>query len=370
MGKKNAHLNEIKESFDKIHSSLSKILNSEPDGVKISHRSLSGDHIYGGKIVKFCSTGITDNSSRTSLIVTETGITTPSITTEKICGDVKITGNLVADGEVRAEKLHVNELTSDVRITRASPLEFKKEDGKTVYNLGLYWVNSNNTHQLILRDNPDRLWSTASIDLNAEQEYLINGITVLGAGTLGPSIRKSNLSKVGILQDLQTNGNLTVDNFIFYETAAERVGIGTEAPNATLSVSKHNTEFVIEPSAEKSKIGNWTTHDLDIITDDTSRIHISGSGKITFGKEKSQPVSINGSLGINVKNPDADLCIAGSMKISGKQHSVGTDKPSNGTYTQGDIVWNGSPKPSGYVGWICVRSGTPGEWKPFGAIAR
>ena len=38
------------------------------------------------------------------------------------------------------------------------------------------------------------------------------------------------------------------------------------------------------------------------------------------------------------------------------------------TYNIGDIVWNQSPTPSGFVGWICMRAGTPGEWKAFGQI--
>ena len=48
---------------------------------------------------------------------------------------------------------------------------------------------------------------------------------------------------------------------------------------------------------------------------------------------------------------------------------VGSGTPTEGSYRVGDIVWNTAPRPTGYVGWICVREGTPGEWKPFGQIA-
>ena len=48
----------------------------------------------------------------------------------------------------------------------------------------------------------------------------------------------------------------------------------------------------------------------------------------------------------------------------------GTKEPTSGSFRQGDIVWNENPIPTGYVGWICVRTGTPGEWKPFGQIGR
>jgi hypothetical protein len=46
----------------------------------------------------------------------------------------------------------------------------------------------------------------------------------------------------------------------------------------------------------------------------------------------------------------------------------GTAAPTAGVYSIGDITWNTSPTAGGKVGWICVTAGTPGTWKPFGAI--
>lgn len=42
--------------------------------------------------------------------------------------------------------------------------------------------------------------------------------------------------------------------------------------------------------------------------------------------------------------------------------------PTSGAYARGDIVYNNAPSASGKVGWVCVTAGTPGTWKPFGAI--
>lgn len=42
--------------------------------------------------------------------------------------------------------------------------------------------------------------------------------------------------------------------------------------------------------------------------------------------------------------------------------------PTTGTWTQGDIVWQQSPVAGGYIGFVCVASGTPGTWKEWGAI--
>ena len=43
--------------------------------------------------------------------------------------------------------------------------------------------------------------------------------------------------------------------------------------------------------------------------------------------------------------------------------------PVSGTYVQGDILYNSIPTAGGYIGWVCVTSGTPGTWKTFGAIS-
>lgn len=42
--------------------------------------------------------------------------------------------------------------------------------------------------------------------------------------------------------------------------------------------------------------------------------------------------------------------------------------PTTGTHQKGAIVWNSNPTAGGYVGWVCVATGTPGAWKGFGLI--
>lgn len=42
--------------------------------------------------------------------------------------------------------------------------------------------------------------------------------------------------------------------------------------------------------------------------------------------------------------------------------------PSTGVYVRGDIVYDTNPSAGGKVGWICTASGSPGTFKPFGAI--
>ncbi|HEX4506036.1 MAG TPA: hypothetical protein VH722_09925 [Alphaproteobacteria bacterium] len=43
--------------------------------------------------------------------------------------------------------------------------------------------------------------------------------------------------------------------------------------------------------------------------------------------------------------------------------------PQQGTWQVGDQALNREPKAGGYMGWVCVTAGSPGEWRPFGPIA-
>lgn len=50
----------------------------------------------------------------------------------------------------------------------------------------------------------------------------------------------------------------------------------------------------------------------------------------------------------------------------------GTAPPSvagDGTYQQGDIMYNTAPSASNPPGWMCVTSGTPGTWKAMANLA-
>jgi hypothetical protein len=50
-------------------------------------------------------------------------------------------------------------------------------------------------------------------------------------------------------------------------------------------------------------------------------------------------------------------------------HGEVSAAPTIGEHVRGDWVKNSLPDASGYFGWICIASGTPGTWKGFGLIA-
>jgi hypothetical protein len=57
-----------------------------------------------------------------------------------------------------------------------------------------------------------------------------------------------------------------------------------------------------------------------------------------------------------------------SLVVFGTLFTKGIAPPTTGDYIRGSIVWN-EEATSEIVGWVCIQSGTPGVWSPFGNSA-
>ena len=361
-------IQKVTDSLSSLASAIQDLANDSETEIEINDRSLSGNKIHGGMITKFQSQGIRDESTQATVLVNDLGLHVDNMTINEVLSPISIKGDLDVKGSITAEKLHVNEITADIRNERSSPLEFVAEGDAGIYGKGLQWRDHGPTKQFVYRANPDRIWTTESIDLNAGCSLYIDNVPVISQNELGSTISKSSLSSVGTLNNLRTSNNLTIDDWIYYESDSNRLGIGTEGPNAQLSVVSLESEFIIDCEGPTTRIGNFTTDVLDIVTDNTPRISINAYGDIVLGSHENHKTKIQGRLGINVNKPSADIETAGPVKFEGKKFETGTEVPTSGSYNRGDIVWNQLPTPAGYVGWICIREGTPGEWKAFGQI--
>ena len=357
----------IRQSLKLLGDAIESIANAPQPSPVIADRSISGNKLNGGIYANFRSVGIKDTSTFPEvpvLVIENEQIVAPAIKTNLVNSQLTVAGDLTVKGEITAKKLHVDEISADIRNERSSPLEFKSDKGGIAYGKGLIWPGGDYTRQLALQSGPDRIFSSESIDVNKDKDYRINNRTVLTETALGDSIVDSNLQSVGRLNSLAVDGPFSVDNFMYWDCNSQRLGIGIEAPNGAISVGSLEHEFIVDyDEVGDFKLGTWTTSSLDIITDDTTRISIGENGGITLHDK----VSVSGRLGINVKNfsDDVDFATAGAIRIQGKKQEVGSNTPTSGSYKLGDIVWNNSPKPTGYVGWICVREGAPGEWNPL-----
>jgi hypothetical protein len=373
MSTQDPNLDAVKQGLQALGDAIEQIASRETPPPTIPNRSLSGNQIHGGKISKFASIGIEDHATKNVIRVDDNGLYVDSIHASVVPNDIAVQGILTSDslvvkGEITAQRLHVNEITSDVRQERSSPLEFTGEKGPA-YGKGLIFTGGTYTKQFLLQaGEPDKFFSTESIDLLKDKSYMIQGLSVLSQTELGSSVTSSNLRKVGTLENLAVEGNFNVDNFLFWNGDFQRLGLGTENPNGAFSIASMDHEFIVDSTEDrKFKIGTFTTGEIQIVTDDTPRISVAPTGKVTVHNK----TSFLDKVGIGAKNfaEDVDLTVAGPVRIQEKKFEVGDGAPTTGNYVQGDIVWNAQPRAGGTVGWICVRDGTPGIWKTFGPIS-
>ena len=336
---------------------------------KLPERSLNGNQINGGKISNFSSSGITDQATKEQIVITDKAV---SIQTARI-GFVK--DNLTVEGDViahtlKADVLEVKEIRADIKFEKDENIEFS---GKNVAGKGIVWKDTGYNKQFVFNTNPDRFFSSETIDLSRGKYFSVNGVKVLDDVELGTSVTKSNLREVGRLRGLMVDGSVSINNYLYYNGSSDRLGLGIEEPNAGFSVAQDSIEVMIGArESSRGIVGTYAGHALDLVTDNTTRLSISASGGIQLGNTKQPPVqvSVHGKLAIKVAVPDpaVDLHVSGAIKFNGKLHKYDAAAPTVGAHNTGDIIWNSEPQVNAYVGWVCVQAGDPGVWQPFGKI--
>lgn len=252
--------------------------------------------------------------------------------TVKNNGDVRIHGRIFAD---------------EVVTQRSSPLVFKETDTSPNYGKGIVWSNKSGINsQFTYQPNPDRIWSTDSIELAVEKYFAIDSAMVLSKTGLGQTVVDSNLTTVGVLQGLQVAGDAAVTRTI----STSRIEIGDFA------VDNNRLEY---------------TDAFAIRTGNTDEFKIGSSIVIGNVDNTTRPVAIYGQLTVGVARPQENvaLTVSGPVSFDNKKFETNNGVPTEGRYNKGDIVWNTDPKATDYIGWVCVTPGSPGQWLPFGVIA-
>ena len=352
-----SQIDNIREGLARLATTVETIANTQAAEMPAAVvNSISGNAIHGGKITLLRSTGITDKATRNSLLVEDDLITVGSIDTDNLIGDVDVSGGLNVQGSLTVGSLHVEELSSTQKVTQN--IDFTAQGG-TIDMMGMQWRQEGQaTKQIVWRG--DRFYISNTIDLHRNAVIEIDNIPVLSADKLGVTVKHSELETVGTLNGLRISGDLSVDEFVTYDSGTMRFAIGAEAPNAQFSVASNEAEFVVDPEFDHVRVGAYTTSKMSLITDNKERIVIKEQGG----------VEVKGTLGIKVQYPgdDVDLQVAGAIRFADKRLAVGNKMPTTGNNNQGDIVYDSNPVADGYMGWVCVASGTPGTWKRFGKI--
>lgn len=252
-------------------------------------------------------------------------------------------------------------------------LDFHADSGASNSGRGIIFSGQGPTKQFVYHSDPDRFFSSESIDLAKNKSITVAGIKVIDGQELGPTVIKSNLREVGRLKGLIVDGSVSIDNYIFYNTSSNRLGLGTNEANAAISVAELGVEVMLGTSESMHGIvGTYASTDFDIVTDNIPRLSVKANGNIDLGNpnKSAAQVKVYGKLSVGVNNPDpnVDLHVAGPVRINNRIHMYADKPPISGNYSVGDIVWNTDPRQKSYVGWVCTRAGDPGVWNQFGEI--
>ena len=108
---------------------------------------------------------------------------------------ISIKNGLVTLGDA-IESLSVHASADDSVVNSTKSVNFAGSETTPIYGKGLQWSGFGNTKMLNFQSNPDRLWSSNTLDLHRDAHYSIDNTLVLSAEELGPTVRKSNLRSV------------------------------------------------------------------------------------------------------------------------------------------------------------------------------
>lgn len=208
----------------------------------------------------------------------------------EVTGNAQIDSNLVVQGNITANVIHVDSIiTSNGSLAAAGQWTYNTDaelNGK-----GFSWNWGEGSTQLIYRAG-GRLWTNANLDVSG---LSIDNIPVITSSSLGSTISYSNLSTVGTLNSLSVSGDTTLAEFFFVDSTANRIGIGTDEPNTSLSILDNNVEIGVgSPKTGLGTIGTFSSHDFAIVTDNLSRITVKNTGEVNIG----DPVNGGGTLNV------------------------------------------------------------------------
>lgn len=279
--------------------------------------------------------------------------------TVKNNGEVHIGEEISKSGVLRVfGTLYADNVVSDTRIERTTPLEFKATRDSSIFGKGLIWTGTGNTRQLIMKAEPDRLSTGESFEIGVDQAFYVNGSPVLNEISLGKTVLYSNLTTVGALESLQVNGQVTLSEDLIISGLIQGQHIMINNGVNKVELTPGNVNF--------GKSGSILVQGLEAFYADDQEI-VVGNKQLT-----RRPVKVFGQLTVGVNNPDPSISLAvnGPISFANKLFTVGIHPPTEGNFSKGDICWNQNPQEDGYVGWVCIVEGSPGIWAPFGAIGR
>ena len=273
----------------------------------------SGDMIDGGIVKNFSSTGIDDRASQVQMtlldqaVAFEKAIWSPSAI---IKGKLTVEGDLVVLGDIDSTSKAANTL-ADMAVAKI------KNDAE------LLDLHSTTILESIGKN---------GIDLKRITQ---DGREIVNGNQLGYHITDSNLQRVGMIRDLQTQGEAVLSDTLY--VTGKRVGINTIEPSAVFVVWDEEVELII------------TKHSKDI-----GYIGMPRYQSLVLGANNKDNLVLNTDGSVEIEN----------LRVGNTPMSSATATPNYNAIT-GTIVWNENPGIGGAVGWICLGDA---RWAKFGKI--
>jgi hypothetical protein len=170
------------------------------------------------------------------------------------------------------------------------------------------------------------------LDLNKITQ---NGKDIVKESQLGYHIVDTNIQRLGLVRDLQTQGEAILSQTLY--TTDGRVGINTTEPSAVFSVWDEEVEI------------NISKRNKDVGYISTPRYQ-----KLIIGANGNENLTLTPDGKVKVDHIIIDKISMSSAPAIPNYES----KP-------GHIVWNENPGPGSAVGWICLGGHF---WAKFGTI--
>ena len=273
----------------------------------------SGDVVKGGIIENFGSTGIDDRATQVQMtlmdqaVAFEKAVWTPSAI---IKGKLTVEGDLVVLGNIDSNSPAAN----------------------TLANMAVEKIKADTE---LLELHSDAMLASIGqkgIDLKRITQ---DGREIVNGNQLGYHITDSNLQRVGMLRDLQTQGEAILSDTLY--VTGKRVGINTIEPSAVFVVWDEEIEMVI------------TKH-----SSDTGYIGMPRFQRLVLGANNKDNLILDTDGSVEIEN----------LRVGNTPMSSATAIPDYNAIT-GTIVWNENPAQGGPVGWICLGAT---RWAKFGII--
>jgi len=273
----------------------------------------SGDVVKGGIIENFGSTGIDDRSTQVQMtlmdqaVAFEKAVWTPSAI---IKGRLTVEGDLVVLGDIDSNSPAAN----------------------TLANMAVEKIKADTELLELHSDTMLASIGQKGIDLKRITQ---DGREIVNGNQLGYHITDSNLQRVGMLRDLQTQGEALLSDTLY--VTGKRVGINTIEPSAVFVVWDEEIELVI------------TKH-----SSDTGYIGMPRFQRLVLGANNKDNLILDTDGSVEIEN----------LRVGNTPMSSATAIPDYNAIT-GTIVWNENPAQGGPVGWICLGAT---RWAKFGII--